>query len=56
MTNKIARNERRSPVKHNHIFQGKFLLRFLMLNEYLIICISFAVKYITIVLFSTQVI
>ena len=45
MKNKMASNERMCPVKHNHTIQGIFLLLFLMLNEYLIICVSFAVKY-----------
>ena len=52
MTNKMARNERMSPVKYIHIFQDKLWLRFLLLNEYWIICVSFAVKYISVLLWS----
>ena len=42
--NKVARNERLSPVKHNYIIQGKILLCFPILNEVWKVCVSFAVK------------
>ena len=34
MTNKMARNEHMNRVRHIHIIQGTFLLRFLVLNGY----------------------